>query len=125
MRDFKITRNKGEWYYTVVTDSYGNEYDNYFETASEANDWIYYVWDQEEWFNITGIAALPNSDLGSGAHYNESWSYDAIQADWDNRTIRTVWSQTGPDPSSGDEFHPNSPIQNQPEANHEPAKNKS
>ncbi|RJU88886.1 MAG: hypothetical protein DWC02_01090 [Candidatus Poseidoniales archaeon] len=71
---------------------------------------------QEEWFNITGIAALPNSDLGSGAHYNESWSYDAIQADWDNRTIRTVWSQTGPDPSSGDEYHPNSPIQNEPEA---------
>jgi hypothetical protein len=71
---------------------------------------------QEEWFNITGIAALPNSDLGSGAHYNESWSYDAIQADWDNRTIRTVWSQTGPDPSSGDELHPNSPIQNEPEA---------
>ncbi len=70
---------------------------------------------QEDWFNITGIAALPNSDLGAGAHYNESWSYDAKQADWDNRTIRTVWSQTGPDPSSGDEIHSNSPIQNEPE----------
>ena len=42
---------------------------------------------QEDWFNITGIAALPNSDLGAGAHYNESWSYDAKQAHWDNRTI--------------------------------------
>ena len=71
---------------------------------------------QEDWFNITGIAALPNSDLGAGAHYNESWSYDAKQADWENRTIRTVWSQTGPDPSSGDEIHPNSPVQNSPEA---------
>ncbi|MBJ64064.1 MAG: hypothetical protein CMB55_04635 [Euryarchaeota archaeon] len=71
---------------------------------------------QEDWFNITGIAALPNSNLGAGAHYNESWSYDAKQADWDNRTIRTVWSQTGPDPSSGDMIHPNSPIQNSPEA---------
>ena len=71
---------------------------------------------QEDWFNITGIAALPNSDLGAGAHYNESWSYDAKQADWDNRTIRTVWSQTGPDPSSGDDIHSNSPIQNTPEA---------
>ena len=58
---------------------------------------------QEDWFNITGIAALPNSDLGAGAHHNESWSYDAKQADWENRTIRTVWSQTGPDPSSGDD----------------------
>ena len=51
MRDFNITRNEGELYHAKVTDSYGNEYDNYFETASEANDWIYYVWDQEEWFN--------------------------------------------------------------------------
>jgi hypothetical protein len=71
---------------------------------------------QEDWFNITGIAALPNSDLGAGAHHNESWSYDARQADWGNRTIRTVWSQTGPDPSSGDTIHSNSPIQNSPEA---------
>ena len=51
MRDFKITRNKGEWYYTIVTDSYGNKYDNYFEHAYEANDWIYYIWDNEEWFD--------------------------------------------------------------------------
>tara|TARA_R100001369_G_C3236270_1_gene153122 strand:+ start:256 stop:495 length:240 start_codon:yes stop_codon:yes gene_type:complete len=51
MRDFNITRNKGEFYHAKVTDSYGNEYDNYFETASEANDWVYYIWDQEEWFN--------------------------------------------------------------------------
>ena len=71
---------------------------------------------QEDWFNITGISALPNSDLGAGAHHNESWSYDAKQAEWDNRTIRTVWSQTGPDPSSGDIIHSNSPIQNSPEA---------
>ena len=51
MRDYKITRNKGEWYYTVVTDSYGNKYDNYFEYANEANDWVYYIWSKEEWFN--------------------------------------------------------------------------
>ena len=51
MRDFSITKNKGEWYNTKVTDSYGNKYQNYFETASEANDWIYYIWEKEEWFN--------------------------------------------------------------------------
>jgi hypothetical protein len=71
---------------------------------------------QEDWFNLTGITALPNSELGVGAHHNESWSYDAKQSHWDNRTIRTVWSQTGPDPSSGDEIHANSPIQNPLEA---------
>jgi hypothetical protein len=51
MRDYSITRNKGEWYNAKVTDSYGNKYQNYFETASEANDWIYYVWSKEDWFN--------------------------------------------------------------------------
>ena len=51
MRDFKITRNKGEWYYTVVTDSFGNKYDKYFEFAHEANDWVYYIWEKEECFN--------------------------------------------------------------------------
>ena len=58
MRDFKITRNKGEWYYTVVTDSYGKKYDNYFEFAHEANDWVYYVWSKEEWFNSVNSQEL-------------------------------------------------------------------
>ena len=51
MRDFSITRKEGEWYNTKVTDSYGNEYQNYFENAHEANEWIYYVWEKEDWFN--------------------------------------------------------------------------
>ena len=51
MRDFKITRNEGEWYHARVTDSYGNKYDNYFEFAHEANDWIYYIWENEKWFD--------------------------------------------------------------------------
>lgn len=51
MRDFSITKKKGEWYNAKVIDSYGNKYQNYFETASEANDWIYYIWEKEEWFN--------------------------------------------------------------------------
>ena len=51
MRDFKITRKEGEWYNTQVTDSYGKEYQNYFETAHEANKCVYYIWEQEDWFN--------------------------------------------------------------------------
>ena len=51
MRDFKITRNKGEMYNAEVTDSYGNKYQNYFEHAHEANDWIYYVWENEDWYD--------------------------------------------------------------------------
>ena len=51
MRDYSITRKEGEWYNAEVTDSYGNKYQNYFETASDANDWIYFVWEKEDWFN--------------------------------------------------------------------------
>ena len=51
MRDYSITRKTGEWYNTKVTDSYGNKYQNYFESASEANEWIYFVWSKEDWFN--------------------------------------------------------------------------
>jgi len=51
MRDFKITRKEGEWYNVQVTDSYGNEYNNWFEHAHEANEWIYWVWEEEDKFN--------------------------------------------------------------------------
>ena len=58
MRDFKITRKEGEWYNTRVVDSYGNKYQNYFKTAYEANKWIYYIWEKEEWFNSTNSQEL-------------------------------------------------------------------
>ena len=50
MRNYSITRKQGEWYHAKVTDSYGQEYENHFEHADEANDWIYYIWDNEEWY---------------------------------------------------------------------------
>ena len=59
---------------------------------------------QEEWFNITGINGGNFFDgAGAGAYHNESWSYDVIYSDWTNRTVRIIWSETGPDASSGDE----------------------
>ena len=58
MRNYKITRNEGEWYNAEVTDSYGNEYQNYFETANQANEWIHYVWEKEDWFNSTNSQEL-------------------------------------------------------------------
>ena len=58
MRNYKITRNKGEMYHAFVTDSYGNKYDNWFEHAHEANDWIYYIWEKEEWFNSVNSQEL-------------------------------------------------------------------
>ena len=58
MRDFKISRKEGEWYNVEVTDSYGNEYQSYFETAFEANKWVYHIWDKEEWFNSVNSQEL-------------------------------------------------------------------
>ena len=58
MRDYNITSNDGESYYAKVTDSYGNKYDNYFETESDANDWVYYIWEKEEWFNSVNSQEL-------------------------------------------------------------------
>ena len=57
-RDFSITRKEGELYHAKVTDSYGNKYDNYFEEAHQANDWIYYIWEKEDWFNSTNSQEL-------------------------------------------------------------------
>ena len=62
-RNYSITRKKGEMYHAKVTDSYGNKYDNYFEEAHEANDWIYYVWSKEDWFNSTNSQDLLNNAI--------------------------------------------------------------
>ena len=58
MRDYKITRNKGELYNVIVTDGYGKKYQNYFETADKASEWIYYIWDKEDWFNSVNSQEL-------------------------------------------------------------------
>ena len=51
MRNYKITKKAGELYNAEVTDSYGNEYQNYFDTEQECINWVYYIWENEEWFN--------------------------------------------------------------------------
>ena len=71
MRDFNITKKKGEWYHAKVTYSYGNKYDNWFEFAHEANDWIYYVWDKEEWFNSVDSQELLNNAIAQCVKIDE------------------------------------------------------
>ena len=78
MRDFKITRNKGEWYDTQVTDSYGNEYQNYFETAYQANEWIFHVWDNEDWFNSTNSQELLANAIAECVKIDENANRRAI-----------------------------------------------
>jgi len=57
-RDFKITKKKGEWYNTIVTDSYGKKYQNWYETAEEASKWVIYIWEKEGWFNSVNSEEL-------------------------------------------------------------------
>ena len=79
MRDFKITRNKGEMYNAEVTDSYGNKYQNYFEHAHEANDWIYYIWENEEWYD-----KADSDELLSNAIKN------CVEIDKNNNNLRDI-----------------------------------
>ncbi|MGB2392820.1 MAG: hypothetical protein ACPICH_01770, partial [Poseidonia sp.] len=67
---------------------------------------------QESWFNITGINGGNFFDgAGVGATHNQTWDYQAVQSDWDNRTVRLVWRETGPDASEGEDLPERSPIQ--------------
>ena len=58
MRDYSITRKKGEWYDVRVIDSYGKVYQNWFEKSDEANDWVYYIWEKEERSNSVNSQEL-------------------------------------------------------------------
>jgi len=77
-KDYKITRKEGEWYHAKATDSYGNEYDNYFETAYQANEWIYYVWENEEWFNSTNSQELLGNAIAELVKIDEKSNRRAI-----------------------------------------------
>ena len=69
----------------------------------------------ETWFNVTGVGGSNFfGGSGAGSYYNDSYIYQATHADWDNRTVRLVWTETGPDPSSGDERPERSPIEQEP-----------
>ena len=69
----------------------------------------------ETWFNVTGVGGSNFfGGSGAGSYYNDSYIYQATNADWDNRTVRLVWIETGPDPSSGDERPERSPIEQEP-----------
>jgi hypothetical protein len=86
------------------------------ETGDQANAtqvvFLVNVIHQETWFNITGINGGNFFDgQGVGANHNQSWDYQVVQSEWENRTVRLVWEETGADPSSGDERPENSPIQ--------------
>ena len=71
---------------------------------------------EESWFNLTGINGGNFFDgAGIGATHNQTWDYQVIYSDWENRTVRLVWEESGADSSSGEEFPERSPIEKEPE----------
>ena len=58
MRDYSITKKSGQLHNCEVMDSYGNKYQNYFDTEQECINWIYYIWEKEEWFNSANSQEL-------------------------------------------------------------------
>jgi hypothetical protein len=65
MRDYSITKKGNEWYDVRVTDSYGKEYQNYFETHVEADKWVFFIWENEDWFNsVDSEESLTNAIWG-------------------------------------------------------------
>ena len=70
---------------------------------------------QESWFNITGVNGGNFFDgAGIGATHNQTWDYQVVQSDWDNRTVRLVWRETGPDADEGETFPDHSPVEQAP-----------
>lgn len=89
------------------------------ETGTQANatgqEFDINVIHQESWFNVTGLNGGNFFDgAGVGATHNETWDYQVVHAEWENRTVRLVWRETGADASEGDERPPNSPIPREP-----------
>ena len=71
---------------------------------------------EESWFNLTGINGGNFFDgAGIGATHNQTWDYQVIYSDWENRTVRLVWEESGADSSSGEEFPERSPIEKEPD----------
>ena len=68
------------------------------------------------WYNITGAAGFFADEIGVGAYHNQTWDYQVKPIDWENRTIRYAWKTTGADPSEGEEYPENSPIQSNPDS---------
>ena len=63
MRDYTITKKPSKLHNCKVIDSYGKEYQNYFDTEQECINWIYYIWENEKKFNSVNEEELLSSAI--------------------------------------------------------------
>ena len=64
MRDYSITKKSGQLHNCEVIDSYGNKYQNYFDTEQECINWIYYIWENENKQNDISKQISNNKKMG-------------------------------------------------------------
>ena len=75
MRDYSITKYKGNTHYTVnVTDSYGQEHTSFFRTTKECDKYVQQVWinevEQEEDLLSKAISNCIELDIKRGVEPN-------------------------------------------------------
>ena len=63
VRKWSITKKSGEWHNAKVTDSYGVDHQNYYETEQECINWIYYMWEKE----LPSLTTEEQDELLAGA----------------------------------------------------------
>ena len=92
MRDYSITRKEGEMYHAKVTDSYGNKYQNYFEFAHEANNWIYYIWEKED-YNPDNDPFMKNFDK-DGNFIETTSETEVIEPQIESTSIKYIFKKS-------------------------------
>ena len=75
MRDYSITKYKGNTHYTVnVTDSYGQEHTSFFRTTKECDKYVQQVWinevEQKEDLLSKAISNCVEIDIKRGVEPN-------------------------------------------------------
>ena len=62
-RTYSIGKKPNEMWRATCYDSYNKYSENYFETEEQANEWIYWRWENEEWFNSVDSQDLLNKAI--------------------------------------------------------------
>ena len=62
-RTYSISKKSNEMWRATCYDSYNKYSENYFETEEQANEWIYWRWENEEWFNSVDSQDLLNKAI--------------------------------------------------------------
>jgi hypothetical protein len=62
-RSYSISKKPNEMWRATCYDSYNKYSENYFETEDKANEWIYWRWENEEWFNSVDSQDLLNKAI--------------------------------------------------------------